>query len=274
MGEAPATPGNGCVLAAVDLDRSTARVLQHAAGFARIFGLPLRVLHATADTSDANKQKVLDHCARVAPYAVDVLPEDLLLRTGMAADAIHGVAIQESARLIVMGSRARGVVASVVFGSTCKAVLASTPTPVLLVPPNDVDIVDVADRARLTCGPVLAAVDLSETNHDQLELAGELAHLAEQPLLLVTVVGRELPNSLYTSMLRTRARRDHLTPRAVIVRHGNVADEIAQCAAAEGAGVVVMGLRARARGRPGAVAAAVLRSSAAFVLAVPAGRDA
>ena len=47
----------------------------------------------------------------------------------------------------------------------------------------------------------------------------------------------------------------------------DVAEEISRCASAEGAGLVVMGLRAR--GQPGVIASAVLKTHRAFVLAVP-----
>ena len=45
------------------------------------------------------------------------------------------------------------------------------------------------------------------------------------------------------------------------MRHGNIAEEITRCAA-ERAGLVVMGLRSRKRGKPGAIAARVLHKQA------------
>jgi hypothetical protein len=56
---------------------------------------------------------------------------------------------------------------------------------------------------------------------------------------------------------------------AAIVRHGDIAEQISRCAVAERIGLFVMGLRAKSRKQPGAIASAVLRTNSAFVLAVP-----
>ena len=61
-----------------------------------------------------------------------------------------------------------------------------------------------------------------------------------------------------------------ICPRGLIVRHGDVAEEISRCAISEEAGLVVMGLRDPALGRPGLTIAKVLPSHRVFVLAVPA----
>jgi hypothetical protein len=58
-------------------------------------------------------------------------------------------------------------------------------------------------------------------------------------------------------------------PRATIVRHGDIAEQISRCAVAERTGLVVMGLRDKPRKQSGAIASAVLRTNSAFVLAVP-----
>lgn len=260
-----------CVLAAIDLGPSTARVLFHAAGFARLLGLPLRVLHVSPDTGSTAVEEVFDVVARNGSYTVDLSEEDVVVRSGLVSEAIHREAVRQQARLIVMGSRGHGRVASLLLGSTCEAVLRDAPAPVLLVPPVDFEIVDINDRARLTCGPVLAAIDLAENTDAQLELAGDMAQLAGQPLLLLTVAARQVDDHAAGAMLRERAHDSKsVKPRAMIVRHGDVPEEISRCAIAEGAGLVVMGLRAGGRGRPGATAGAVLRTNRAFVLAVPA----
>lgn len=262
---------NGCVLAAIDLGPSTTRVLLHAAGFARLLSLPLRVLYVTAQAGSNAVEQVFDACARTGPYAMDLSEDDVIVRSGLVSESIHREAIRQHANLIVMGSRGHGRVASLLLGSTCEAVLRDAPAPVLLVPPIDLEIVDINDRARLTCGPVLAAVDLAEDSDAQLQMAGDMAQLAGQPLLLLTVAARRIDDHEAGAMLRERAHEVASSkPRAMIVRHGDVPEEISRCAIAEGAGLVVMGLRVRGRGRPGAVAAAVLRTNRAFVLAVPA----
>lgn len=260
------------VLAAIDLsDGNSRRVLQHAAGFARLLKLPLRVMHVASDCSAASRQQVADFCARLGPYEVDVDEEDIVIRTGLVSEAIHREAAKLKAALIVMGSRGHSRFAAVLLGSTCRAVLRNAAAPVLLVPPIDIDIINISDGVRLTCGPVLAAVDLGEAGAAQLRMASEMASLSGQPLLLMTVGAAYRDDHKTMTMLRERAHGSApVKPRAMIVRRGNIAEEISRCALAEGAGLVVMGLRPRGRGQPGAIAAAVLRSNRAFVLAVPA----
>ena len=71
-------------------------------------------------------------------------------------------------------------------------------------------------------------------------------------------------------MLRQRAHGlEPRRPAAMIVRRGSVAQEVAHCAETEGAGLVVMGLHASPRSRPGSIVSAVLKTGRAFVLAVP-----
>lgn len=257
------------VIAAIDLGPSTTRVLQHAAGFAKLWSSRLRVMHVSPSRDAGDRQRVLDYCARAAPYELDLADEDVAVRTGLVSDAIHREARAENAALVVMGSHNHNSLATWLLGSTTTVVLQNAASPVLLVPPVDIDIVDIGDRPRLTCGPVLAAIDLAETGHHQIEMASLIAETAHTPLLLMTVPPPSVTDHDAAAMLRERAGEYGVTPHAVIVRRGNVAEEISRCAVAEGAGLVVMGLRPRPRGRPGAIATSVLKTNRAFVLAVP-----
>jgi len=259
-----------CVIAAIDLGPSSTRVLFHAAGFARLLSCGLKVLHVNGATAATGAQ-VLEYCRREGPYEVDFDAADVIVASGIVSDAILREALRSHASLVVVGSRGQGRLAQLILGSTSAAVLRGATVPVLLVPPTDLDIVSIADRAMLTCGPVLAAVDLAEPCDEQLLMAGDLAGMAGQPLLLMTVAPERQHHDEAGTMLRERSH--HLgdrRPRAVIVRRGDVAEQISLCAKAEGSGLVVMGLRARPRSKPGAIASAVLKTNRAFVLAVPA----
>ena len=261
---------SGPVIAAIDLGPSSARVLSHAAGFARLLSVRLRVLHVSGDPSASARQRLLDFCTREGPYEVDPSELDLVVRAGIVSDNIHREAQRQKASLVVMGSRAFGRLTRLVLGSTSGAVLRNAACPILLVPPIDLDIVNIADRARLTCGPVLAAVDLGEDCAHQLRFAEELAQLAGQGLLLMTVAPSRIDEHVADTMLRERSHRlSEMNPHALIVRRGKLPDQISRCAVHEGAGLVVMGIRGRARGTPGVVASAVLNTHRAFVLAVP-----
>jgi nucleotide-binding universal stress UspA family protein len=258
------------VIAAIDLGPSSPRVLHHAAGFARLLSCDLKVLHVNGASAES-RAHVRDYCRSHGPYEIDLDDKDIIVASGLVSEMILRTAIREHARLVVVGSRGHGGVAKLLLGSTSDAVLRATTVPVLIVPPVDLDIVSISDRARLTSGAVLAAVDLAEDCNQQVSLAADLAHRAGQPLLLMTVAPRRLSDHDAAAMLRERAHQlNGSRPRAMIVRRGVIAEEISRCAGTEGSGLVVMGLRARPRGKPGVIASAVLRANRAFVLAVPA----
>ena len=256
------------VVAAVDLGPSTGRVLRHAAGFARMLSAPLKIVHVTTDVSPDGHQRVADFCARHAPYEINFDDVDIVLRAGHVSDGVHRETVKTAADLLVIGSRGHGRVARLLLGSSSEALLQSPPAPVLLVPPIDLDIVNITDRVTLNSGPILVAIDLAEASEHLLRAAARLAELSRQPLILMTVASRKVDDHDAAAMLRARAHAMALKPHSFIVRRGDVAEEISRCAVQEGAGLVVMGLRRR-RGQQGAIAAAVLGTKRAFVLAVP-----
>lgn len=264
------------ILAAIDLGPSTSRVLYHAAAFARLLGAQLTVLHVDSDVSADARARVLDACLRLAPYAQALDDEQIVIRPGRVSDGIARQARAGNAAMVVMGARSHNGIARLLLGSTAEAVLRNATVPVLLVPPTDMDIASVGDRVALTCGPVIAAVDLGEDSREQVEMAARVARIGSQPLLLMTVAKTRTSDRAATMELRERAHDlpAIAKPRALIVRRGAVAEEISRCAVVEGAGLVVMGVRAGSRGRPGAIATAVLKTKRAFVLAVPSARPA
>lgn len=263
----------GVVLAAIDLGPSTGRVLTHAAGMARLLSAPLKVLHVAANPTEDDVQRVTQACAEQGPYELDMDSVDVIVRTGVVSAAIYREAEHHQAMLVVMGSRGHGLMTRLLLGSTSMAVLRNPAAPVLIVPPVDLDIVALADRVTLNSGRVVAAVDLAESNSRQLQIASTLAELAGQPLVLLTVPPSKVSDQQAAAMLRERAHGlEPVRPRALIVRRGRVAAEIARCAIEEQSGLVVMGVRSERRGQPGAIATAVLATRRAFVLAVPTPR--
>lgn len=256
----------GCVIAAIDLGPTTARVLYHAAAFAHLIQAPLKVLHANG-VSATTHRRVLDACLQLGSHQADFDDSQIVIRSGRISDAIVREAVHDKASMVVMGSRGHGGMTKFILGSTTDAVLRTAATSVLLVPPTDMDIVSIGDHLALTCGPLVAAVDLAEEAHEQLRLASKLARLGSQPLLLMTVAKSRLSDHDASQSLRERARGlAPVKPASMIVRRGRVATEISRCASIEGAGLVVVGLHA---GRRGAIASAVLKTRRAFVLAVP-----
>lgn len=258
------------VLCAVDLGPLTGRILYHAYGLSKLLGAGLRVLHVGADDSADWQARVVAECERAAPYEVAIDAESVIVAIGRVSEAIQREAVRHHATLIVAGSRGHGGLARLFLGSTSDALLGMARTPVLLVPPTEIDIVRLGDRPALTCGPVVVPVDLASVCEHQLQMASRLAQLAAQPLILMTVARSKVSDHDAALALRDCARGlEPVKPTALIVRHGDVAEEISRCVAAEGGGLVVMGLCEAPRGRPGMVASAVLKTGRAFVLAVP-----
>jgi nucleotide-binding universal stress UspA family protein len=258
------------LIAAVDLGPLTGRVLYHAAGFARLLNLKLRVVHVGANTSPELHEQVLTTCLREGPYQMNLDEGDVVVRRGQVSAAIVREAKRADAPLIVMGARGRSAVTSLLLGSTSQAVLRQAATPVLLVPPTDIDIVRVDDSVTLTSGPIIAAVDLQEQCRESLVMASLLASVGSQPLVLMTVAKSRTPDDHASLQLRERGQLMYpKKPTAVIVRRGDIPEEIARCASAEHSGLVVMGLRGTPKCQPGTIAGAVLKTKKAFVLAVP-----
>ncbi len=55
---------------------------------------------------------------------------------GDASECLREIAADEGARLLVVGSRGRGLIASAVLGSISSALAAHAPCPVVVVPPG------------------------------------------------------------------------------------------------------------------------------------------
>jgi nucleotide-binding universal stress UspA family protein len=256
----------------VDQNPLSSRVVYHAAGLASAARAKLILLTVTAQAPTRDDELTLERLyLNTVPYGASYLSDPAItVERGTAVDAIVEAA-RPGVDLIVVGSRGRGLLSRALLGSTSTALLERTTRPVLLVPPQDLDIVTLGPtHVALHVGAVLAAVDLNEINEAQLTMAAAMASLTKQPWELLTIAGDELSDHAAAHALRDRARHHDPPPQAVIVRRGHVAEEIGRAAVAERSGLVVMGLRARDRGTPGEVASAVLRTGRAFVMAVPA----
>jgi len=263
------------VLCAVDMSDMSARVVRHAAAFAAIGGGHLTVLSVTDGDRRHAEARLETLVSTALPAGVPSLGEPRLrvarVTQGGVADGILEFA-REGADLIVTGTHARSGLSRWLLGSTSAAVLEQTQCPVLLLPPGRTDVVTLsAAEVRLTFGGVIVAVDLSEQNDKQLTMARDLAALAGQPLVLMTVARPDITDDEAERALADRAQV--LGPGVVhhlVVRRGAVAEQIARAAVLEPAGLVVMGLRQHGHGLPGEIATQVLHGKDTVVLAVPA----
>lgn len=260
------------VLCAVDLSDHARAVLYHATGIAGASGARLSLVHVGGAGDGRGIERQLQALYfETVPYGAAYMADPHVeAREGHTAEAILQSARECAADLIVTGTRARGALARLLLGSTSATLLRDTDRPVLLVPPGGLEVVSLtSDRVALHFGAVLAAVDLAERNDAQLRLAAALAGLACQPFMLLGVGNADADDHEVAAALRARAKEAEVTAKAVIVRKGQVVEEIARAARHEHAGLVVLGLRKASRGTPGAIASAVLESGRALVLAVP-----
>jgi nucleotide-binding universal stress UspA family protein len=84
------------------------------------------------------QEQVEDELRATLAQAVDTVPDDIpvtsLIRRGHAAQTIVDVAREGAYDLIVMGTRGRGGLRTLLLGSVSQRVLQMSPIPVLVVP--------------------------------------------------------------------------------------------------------------------------------------------
>ena len=142
------------LLAAVDLAVMTPAVLREARAWSRRLSAQLYILHVADPDPDfigygAGPESVrlaVAHKFTRAHQRIEALATDLrkegfvattaLLIQGATAETILREADRLGADVILMGTRARGALRSLLLGSVSKAVVAGSSRPVLLIPPR------------------------------------------------------------------------------------------------------------------------------------------
>jgi len=187
------------------------------------------------------------------------------------AQGIQRAVSEHNARLVVMGSRGQGALASAVLGSATRAVVARREVPVVVVRAGSVP---VTFGGPLVCG-------VADDNEDQVALAqaaGRIASRLDVPLVLVHALE---PGAYRTGSARLPGPRVEGDRRAaerkvasvvaelparleteVRIRDGSAAAAVVAVADECSADLIVLGHRAR-----GALATAVTGSTALEVIA-------
>jgi nucleotide-binding universal stress UspA family protein len=134
----PAWPARRSVVCGVDGSEQSRSATRQAARFARSLNTRMVLAHAYrsrllprstgARRSDARSQ--LDAAGAALPPSAEA---ELRLERGDAAEQLRRVAMEENAELLVVGSRARGSVPTLLSGSVASDLAASAPVPVLIV---------------------------------------------------------------------------------------------------------------------------------------------
>jgi nucleotide-binding universal stress UspA family protein len=150
-----------------------------------VFAAGLPTVYDTFTGPDANRKelrivgrRVVDKGFERARELAPDLPVDTHLALGNAHDVLLDSA--EGAHLLVVGSRGRGSVGSLLLGSVSVDVSAHAPCPVVVVHQEE-------DRARFGpyLGHVVVGVDGSDASIGALDFAFELAATELKPLAIV-----------------------------------------------------------------------------------------
>ncbi len=164
----------GSIVLAADGSKHGERALRWAAGQASLQSRPLVVL--TVDGGDGHRinTEACEQARALVPPHIEVIP---LVTTGDAREVL--VDLSEEAHLLVLGSRGRGPIRTLVLGSVSTAVCKLAACPVVVCRPHDED--------RDVRG-VLVGVDATPESLTVLEFAYAHASFNDLPLTIVHCV--------------------------------------------------------------------------------------
>jgi nucleotide-binding universal stress UspA family protein len=141
----------GCVVCGVDDSSGARKAARVADGLARDLGARLVLVHAgpvapavlygVPFDNDAFQREVMDDAKRLlddVARGCTVAHVSHRVELGSPADVLARVLEDEHADLLVVGTRGRGAMRSVLLGSVSHEMLAISPCPVVVVPPHTV----------------------------------------------------------------------------------------------------------------------------------------
>jgi nucleotide-binding universal stress UspA family protein len=306
------------IVFATDFSESAARAQDYAVFVARTYDAKLWVIHVVesplAFGPDAAMALYLQHAQMETDQhflAIEMQLREteqlslLELRhlKGMPSEQIDQFAQEVAADLIVVGTRGRSRLETILLGSTAERVIKAAPCPVFAVPAIGTPRYEreQASRAKPSIQHILTALDFSSPSLDALEYAIQVARqfsarmtllhvlepmyyegevgLRSMDLLGSAEVSRQSAEQRWQQWVHWRAQFERLTelvesigiPASSIVGGGVPANSIVKCAKEQGCDLIIMGTHGRrglSRLRFGSVAEGVLRESACPVLTV------
>ena len=289
------------IMVGVDGSTVAREALRWAVGLGETFGAEIVAVHAVGLLEDVHDPEAAAGSWRAglrdlverswcAGLTQSGCAHRVVVRDGPPVDVLLAAAHDEHADLLIVGSRGVGATnPALALGSTSLRVLQSARLPVLVVPePRP----GAPSAAGLDLRRVLVGVDRSEPSLAALGLAADLAGATGGSLSVVEVFGYVPPFPLgpatavsqrgeeqaleatYAPLeAEVRGIRDRGVRVQVIVRSGEPAPTLLEVADDVGAGLVVVGTRAR--GDPadpllGSVARTVVHQVRRPTLVVPA----
>jgi nucleotide-binding universal stress UspA family protein len=262
----------------IDYSDCSRRALRYAGALAEHFHVPLDVLHVVdpllVTASAIHQVDVLGAEARaeLEAFARRELPSTVKTDASMAKGAPDKEIVRyvedREADLIVMGTHGLQGLRRAFFGSTARGVLRRTQVPVLAVPLHETRRPD-PERPLETAGPVIAAVDLTETSAGVARAAAALARALKVPCVLLHVekTGNPARWARAENLLKELGAGAGTEVETLVTRGGTAA-EISRHARERTASVVVMAL-SDVGARAGSVTYDVLCETEVPVLAIP-----
>lgn len=167
------------VVVGVDSGQSAGRAVEEAAGQARRWGKPLRIMHATGLSivpwTEEHLERVAAHTERFRERAVRAAPDvDITAVTEVDDPAAMLVDASHDAAMVVLDGGRLGQAEAVLLGATADKVMAHAACPVMVVPL-------AADRSAT--GPVVVGVDAHE--HSAPAVAFAFAEASRRQVHLV-----------------------------------------------------------------------------------------
>jgi nucleotide-binding universal stress UspA family protein len=201
----------GAVVVGYDATQHSDAALDWAVRYATDHGRPLLIVHAAgvpvvydtfSGTNESRKEmriagrQTTDRGLVRVRERAPALEVDVHMALGNAHDALLSAAAE--ADLLVVGSRGRGSIASLLLGSVSVDVSSHAPCPVVVVRPEK-------DRARFGpyVGRIVVGVDGSDASMAALDFAYELASTEFKPLAIVHAWGA---SGVYKDLMSYEAR--------------------------------------------------------------------
>lgn len=171
--------------------------------------------------------------------------------SGVVADELLQAASDESADVLIIGSRSHNLVYDIFLGSVAQAVLRKADLPVLLerIEPTEEGTEMICQAmCRQNLATLMLATDFSKHAHSAETIAVELSRLADRSYFL-SVVEPDDQNDADTAIARLNEIKEQAGSFAeridVCARTGEPAREIIQCAEEVDATLIVLGKHGR-----------------------------
>ncbi len=259
------------ILFATDFSDASLKAFNYAVAIARRHGSKISLVHvmppaSVSFISEFSRERLrreaeqrLESLAGRSEF--NQIPHETLLRSGPVWSVLRGVIQQLNIDLVVLGTHGRSGLKKVVIGSAAEEVLRSAGCPVLTVGPN----IDTSLNSAGEFRRILLATDFHSASAKALEYALFLANDPAAKLILLHVMPPEAfpgpGQSFYdeqaikewqanvTATLKEKLRT--LLPQGIrpwpeleyVVVFDFIADGIVKVAAAQEAGLVVMGAK-------------------------------